>query len=66
MQVLPRASVERPAFYQGIRCQPLPEAILHCKTRVPRERLSSAIADARKQGLITGKEEQTLMTEIAK
>lgn len=66
VQVLPRASVECPAFYQGIRCQPLPEAILHCKTRVPRERLSSAIADARKQGLITGKEEQTLMTEIAK
>ena len=66
VQVVPGACVERPAFYQGIRCQPLPDAILHCKTRVPRERLSSAVADARKQGLITGKEEQALKREIAK
>ena len=66
VQAIPRTNVERPAFYHGIRCQPLPDAILHCKTRVPRERLNSAIAEARKQGLITSKEERTLRREITK
>lgn len=66
IRILPHASVPRPVLFRGIACQPTAEAILQCRTTVPLERLVSAVSDARRQGLITGREERRLKKELAK
>jgi len=64
--VVPRAVVAHPIAYQGIPCQPTVDAILQCRATVPAERLEAAAVDARRQGLITSKEERLLKKEFAK
>ena len=66
MKVITNTSVENPACYEGIPCQPMAEAIFCCRKSVPKERLLSAIAEARSQGYINLKEERILKKEISK
>jgi len=64
--VVPHANVAHPTRYQGILCQPTADAILQCRATVPSERLEAAVVDARRQGLITSKEERLIKKTFAK
>ncbi len=66
ISVVHQLVVPKPIFYHGIACQSTCDAILLCRTTVPIERLKSAVVDARRQGLITSKEECYLKKELSK
>jgi len=66
IRLVPHVDVANPSCYQGISCQSTADAILQCRATVPVERLEAAVIDARRQGLITGKEERLLKKEFAK
>lgn len=51
--------------YEGIPSQSLAEAILECRGMVMRERLKSAVEDARREGLITKDEFEHLRKELS-
>lgn len=51
--------------YEGIPSQSLAEAILECRGMVMRERLKSAVEDARCEGLITKDEFEHLRKELS-
>lgn len=52
------------AVHDGVRCQPVAEAILSCRKRMMGERLREAIAVARARGLLTPREAACLRKEI--
>lgn len=49
---------ERTTFYEGLRAQPVVDAILECRGRIGTERLLDAAKQARGQGLLTTTEWQ--------
>ena len=54
-----------PAVYDGVRCQPVAEAIRSCRGRVMPERLLEAVAAARRQGLLSAGEASRLRKEFS-
>lgn len=62
--VRPEKDVRREDF-NGIRCQGVADAIRTCSGSLMRDRLVSAIADAKRRGLIDYKEAQELEKEFA-
>ena len=61
--VRPKATVKRDDF-NGIRSQSVADAIVTCKNSLMRERLVSAIVDAKRKGLIDHNEAQELEKEL--
>lgn len=53
------------AVYEGVRCQPVAEAVRACRGRVMPERLLGAVAAARARGLLSGREALRLKKELA-
>lgn len=53
------------AVYDGVRCQPVAEAIRSCRGRVMPERLRGAVAAARARGLLSAREAAGLKKELA-
>ena len=62
--VRPEKDIRREDF-NGIRCQGVADAIRTCSGLLMRDRLVSAIADAKRRGLIDYKEAQELEKELA-
>jgi hypothetical protein len=50
--------------YRGIRCQPVSEALLECRGRVPNSQLRDAAAQARAEGLLTTAEWKLVRREL--
>ena len=61
--VRPKATVKRDDF-NGIRSQSVADAIVTCKNSLMRERLVSAVIDAKRKGLIDHNEAQELEKEF--
>lgn len=53
------------AVYDGVRCQPVAEAIRACRGRVMAGRLREAVAAARARGLLSPREALRLKKELA-
>lgn len=60
-----RGTVHEHAFYEGVPCQALPEAIRTCAGHVLPERLLAAVRDAETRGLITKNETAELEKELS-
>lgn len=61
----PAKEGDRTTYYEGIRSQRVADAIRECRSYVMRDRLLTAVNDARREGLITQKESDELETELA-
>jgi predicted transcriptional regulator of viral defense system len=55
---------ERTTLYQGLRAQPLSEAILECRGQIETERLLNAARNARDESLLTMTEWQRVRKEL--
>ena len=51
-------------FFNGIRCQPLAEALRHCKGKVMTYRLAEAVREAEQKGLLGLTEAEALKKEF--
>ena len=52
------------SLYEGLRSQPVADAILECRGRIERSRLMDAAEEARREGLMTTKEWQRVRKEL--
>lgn len=64
VRLVPGPSAGRPAFYEGIPCQPVADAIREVRGRVLPERLAAAVRDAFERGLVSRREAAALRKEI--
>ena len=55
----------RVTSYEGIASQPIYDAILSCRGRMMDDRLAAATIEARRQGLISQVEHDSLMEELS-
>ena len=55
---------EKPEYYEGVRCQSVPNAIRQCKGRISPERLREAVDNAYRNGYIMKHEVAGLRREI--
>jgi len=53
------------AYYEGIPAQSIPHAILSARKTIMTDRLRNAVAEARRQGLVTEEEEASLQKELS-
>ncbi|GAB2505363.1 hypothetical protein CATRI_04100 [Corynebacterium atrinae] len=58
MELTQKKEQERTTFYEGLRAQPVADAILDCRGRIEAERLLDAAKQARGEGLLTTAEWQ--------
>ncbi len=65
MEPVPAKESDRTTYYEGIRSRRVADAIRECRSYVMRDRLLTAVNDARREGLITKKECDELETELA-
>ncbi len=65
VEPVPAKEGDRITYYEGIRSQRVADAIRECRSCVMRDRLLTAVDDARREGLITQKECDELETELA-
>ena len=61
---VPAKEGDRTTHYEGIRSQRVADAIRECRGYVMRDRLLTAVEDARREGLITKKECDELRREL--
>lgn len=65
VEVVPER-VSSTAVYCGVPCQKIADAIIACKTTVPRDRLKQAVTDVEKSGLVFGAELKSLRKEMSR
>jgi predicted transcriptional regulator of viral defense system len=66
IRIMPHDKSKKITQYEGIPSQNIPDAILSARGRMMTERLEAAAIEARQQGYITEKEEQSLLKELKK
>lgn len=64
IEPVPAPKGERTTFYDGIRSQRVADALRECRGSVMPERLADAARQARRQGLITAREYDSLEKEL--
>jgi predicted transcriptional regulator of viral defense system len=66
IRIIHQDNSQKTTQYEGIPSQAIPDAILSSRGRIMTERLEAATLEARRKGLITKREEETLLLELGK
>lgn len=62
--IVDRSPKIEPAWYEGIPCQPIADAIRSCRESVMPDRLAAAAAEAERKGLIRPEEREEILKEL--
>lgn len=62
--IVDRSPKIEPAWYEGVPCQPVADAIRACRQSVMPDRLAAAAVEAERKGLIRPEEREEILKEL--